>query len=191
MTESMAWVRTTEEASPTVTFTRVESGPTVTLSAMAVVPHQVDLFEGTLRSNIQLTPGAADDARLRAVLDASACAELVELFPDGLDHPVAPAGVNLSGGQRQRIALARALLADPPVLVLSEPTTAVDAVTEQHIARSLRQLRTGRATLVVTSSPALCAAADRVVLLSGDQGTSGAHADLVTSSTAYRDLVLR
>lgn len=170
---------------------RTELSVSAARSTLAVVPHQVDLFEGTLRSNIELATGTADSDRLAAVLDGSACAELVELFPDGLEHAVAPAGVNLSGGQRQRIALARALLADPPVLVLSEPTTAVDAVTEQHIARSLRALRAGRATLVITSSPAVCAAADRVVLLSGSRPTSGAHADLVSTSATYRELVLR
>jgi len=160
-------------------------------ATLAVVPHQVDLFEGTLRSNVELIPGTATPDRLAAALDASACAELLELFPDGLDHPVAPAGANLSGGQRQRIALARALLADPPVLVLTEPTTAVDAVTEQHIARSVAALRSGRVTLVISSSPAVCAAADRVVLLGADGDVSGAHAELVATSAAYRELVLR
>ena len=170
---------------------RTELSVATAHTAIAVVPHQVDLFEGTLRSNIELGTPANDPERLAAVLDAAACSELLELFPDRLDHPVDPDGSNLSGGQRQRIALARALLADPPVLVLSDPTTAVDAVTEQHIARSVRELRRHRATLVLTSSPAFCAAADRVVLLHADEHRTAEHADLLAASEGYRELVLR
>ena len=97
----------------------------------------------------------------------------------------------LSGGQRQRIALARALAADPAVLVLHDPTTAVDAVTEARIAGALRALRDGRTTLLITTSPALLAVADRVVVL--DDGViraDGTHGDLVAGDAAYREVVL-
>ena len=157
---------------------------------LVVVPHDSDLFEGTLASNIGL---AAEDPRLAAVLDASATAELLELFPDGLAHPIHAAGGNLSGGQRQRISLARALAADPPVLVLHDPTTAVDAVTELVIAAGIRRVRgSDRTTIVITSSPALCGAADRVVHLAGTgPPVIGVHEELMAHSDRYREAVAR
>jgi putative ABC transport system ATP-binding protein len=97
----------------------------------------------------------------------------------------------LSGGQRQRVALARALAADPPVLVLDDPLTAVDAVTEQRVATRLRQLRAGRTTLLVTSSPALLAVSDRVVLVEGGRVVaSGDHAELAATEPDYQAAVL-
>ena len=101
-------------------------------------------------------------------------------------------GSSLSGGQRQRLTLARSLAADPPVLVLRDPTTAIDAVTEHQIATGLRTRReTGRATLVVTSSPTLLAAADEVVWVrDGRVVARGTHHDL-QDDPAYREAVLR
>lgn len=157
---------------------------------LAVAPHKVDIFAGSLRDNVILG-SAVDQNRLSEALEASACTELLELFPDGLDHEISADGTNLSGGQRQRIALARAIYAAPEILVLCDPTTAVDAVTEQHIATSLRRSRTGRSTIVITSSPALCAVADRVILIGRDGQVDGTHAELVTSSPHYAELVLR
>ncbi len=85
----------------------------------------------------------------------------------------------LSGGQRQRVGLARALAARPPILVLHEPTTAVDSVTEALIAGRLRDARRGASTLVVTTSPTLLAVADRVVWIRADEVTVGQHARLM------------
>src|SRR5699024_11981502 len=101
---------------------------------------------------------------------------------------------NLSGGQLQRVALARALVADPPVLVLHDPTTAVDAVTEEAIARGAAALRADRTTLVIANSPALLARADRVVVLQeGRVHTLGTHrSEEHTSELQSRfDLVCR
>jgi len=126
-----------------------------------VVPHEAHLFAGTVRENVAL-PGADAD-RVAAALDAAGCGELAEILPDGWDTPVGEGGASLSGGQRQRVALARALATDAPLLVLHDPTTAVDAVTEAAIADGLRRVRAGRRTVILTRSPALLQVADRVV----------------------------
>ncbi|WP_460605787.1 ABC transporter transmembrane domain-containing protein [Jatrophihabitans fulvus] len=160
-------------------------------SALLVCPHHVDLFEGTLRSNVDPHDRLdADD--LAAVLAASAADDVVASADGGLDAPVSPSGSTLSGGQRQRVALARALAAPAPVLVLHEPTSAVDAVTEQAIARGVGTVRAGLSTLVVTSSPALLDLADEVVVVrDGRVAARGAHRDLVAGDAAYRQAVVR
>ncbi|MBB1042239.1 ABC transporter ATP-binding protein [Dietzia sp. Cai40] len=185
---------------------------------VVVAPHRVDLFVGTIRSNIAMRHDALGDDALGddapgdaalggkpiddddnpisdEVLAASAVAEIVEHLPDGLDHVVQEGGRNLSGGQRQRIALARALHADPDVLVLHDPTSAVDAVTEWEIAQAVRRVRTsrpGQATLIVTSSPPFLATADRVVHLPRSGEThSGTHLELRETSASYRSAVDR
>ena len=98
------------------------------------------------------------EAALRAV--AMAPSEL----PDGYETRASDSGWELSGGQRQRVALARALAAEAEVVVLFEPTSSVDAVTEQRIATGLREIRAGKATIVVTSSSAFKGVADRVIV---------------------------
>ncbi|SMX84952.1 MULTISPECIES: ABC transporter transmembrane domain-containing protein [unclassified Brevibacterium] len=169
------------------------------LDQMIVSPHTVDLFEGTIRSNITMILGTDDAPVAAEVLAASGADELLDLVDTGLDHRIQELGGNLSGGQRQRVALARALNADPRVLVLHEPTTAVDAVTEARIAAGLEDLRSSRgtaATLIFTSSPAFLAAAQTVVFVPAT-GSSvvGRHADLLAadnkSAEAYRNAVTR
>ncbi|MER7279191.1 ABC transporter ATP-binding protein [Dactylosporangium sp. NPDC000244] len=155
-----------------------------------VEPHHTDLFAGTLAEN--LAPGGADPDALAAALRASAADEVLAAHPAGIEHAVDERGAGLSGGQRQRIALARALLARPPILVLHDPTTAVDAVTEQSVALGVRALRRGLTTLVVTSSPALLAVADRVVVLdAGRVHAAGTHAALGAAEPSYARAVLR
>lgn len=160
---------------------------------LLVEHHLSALFSGTLRSNLLVT-GGRDERSVAAVLQASCAVDVVELHADGLDHPVIERGASLSGGQRQRWTLARALIADPDVLVLHDPTTAVDAVTEQTIADGIRRLRStdGRSTVVLTSSPALLAAADRVVLVvDGRVRGEGTHRELAEAFSDYRELVTR
>jgi len=130
--------------------------------AALVVPHAAHLFAGTVRDNVAL-PGIPA-TRVHAALAAAGCDELLTLLPDGYNTPVGENGSALSGGQRQRIALARALAQDAALLVLHDPTTAVDAVTEAGIAERLRAMRGDRRTVIVTRSPALLAIADRVVI---------------------------
>lgn len=126
-----------------------------------VAPHATHLFTGTVRENVARPD--IDAARLASALDAAGCDDLLETLPHGLDTRVGENGTALSGGQRQRVALARAVAQDADVLVLHDPTTAVDAVTEARIAERLRAARADRRTIVVTRAPAFLAVADRVV----------------------------
>jgi putative ABC transport system ATP-binding protein len=156
-----------------------------------VEQHDVALFEGTLRGN--LTAGVPlPDARLAAAVRAAAAEDIVAAHANGLGHLVADRGTTLSGGQRQRIGLARALATGAPVLVLHEPTTAVDAVTEERIAQGIAKLRTGMCTLLVTASPALLAITDRVVVVDGGRVVAtGTHGELTETDGRYRRTVLR
>ncbi|MER7821056.1 ABC transporter ATP-binding protein [Streptomyces sp. NPDC096097] len=144
---------------------------------MLVNPYDGEIFAGTLRTNID--PSGTSRTVAEAV-EASMLTDVVALHREGLDHGVRDRGANLSGGQRQRLSLARALAADSDVLVLHDPTTAVDAVTEQLIARNIAKLRRGRTTVVITSSPALLDAADRVLVL--DDG-------VITAEDTHRNLL--
>ena len=152
-----------------------------------VAAHDSDLFEGTMSDNVRGARAVIPDG----VLAASAADEVAATLPSGTATAVTERGRSLSGGQRQRVALARALAADAPVLVLHDPTTAVDTVTESRIAAGIAHLRRNRTTIVVTTSPALLAAADRVVLVENGQAIAeGGHADLVRTEAGYRTAVL-
>jgi len=159
--------------------------PAAVRSRVLVEPHAVVLFEGTLRSAVDPAGTAADEHLLTALADAGA--------PDlaDLELPVADRGRSLSGGQRQRVGLARALLRQPDVLVLHDPTTAVDAVTEEEIAAGLTRVRRGRSTVLVTSSPALLGRCDRVLVLRGGEvDAEGTHGQL-SADAGYAAAVLR
>ena len=160
------------------------------------------LFTGVLRDQLlgaAAGPGAGGrdrlpdhgDARVLRALEAASATDVLEALPDGLDGLVEERGRSYSGGQRQRLALARALLTDAPVLVLVEPTSAVDAHTEARIAERLADHRRGRTTVVTTVSPLLLGRADEVVLLEDGLVTArGTHHDLLEHA-GYRHVVLR
>lgn len=166
---------------------------------LLVEPHRVDLFDGTLRDQLATRApapnpgGTGDDAWAHAALRAAGAEDMLQILPEGFDARILDRGANLSGGQRQRIALARAVAADVPALVLHDPTTAVDAVTEQHIAEALTAARRlpDRATLVLTRAPALLREADQVVFVhDGRVAAEGTHADLM-DDPRYREAVQR
>ncbi|MEU6893222.1 thiol reductant ABC exporter subunit CydD [Streptomyces sp. NPDC046557] len=152
---------------------------------IAWVPQRPHLFAGTIAENVRLArPTAPDDAVAQALRDAGAW-EFVAGLPHGLDTPLGEGGVGLSAGQRQRLALARAFLADRPVLLLDEPTAALDGETEAGIVDAVRRLAVGRTVLLVVHRPALLAIADRVVRLpaadpAAEAGGAPAHGSAET-----------
>nr|WP_211349687.1 ABC transporter ATP-binding protein [Micromonospora pisi] len=156
-----------------------------------VADNEAALFSGTLREVLGGRWDRDEEAILRAV-HAAAARDVVLGMPDGLDSTVDAQGRNLSGGQRQRVRLARALLADPEVLLAVEPTSAVDAHTEAAVASRLRATRTGRTTVVVSTSPLLLDQADLVYYLhDGRAVAAGTHRELLLAHPGYRRLVAR
>ncbi|HYC80823.1 MAG TPA: ABC transporter ATP-binding protein, partial [Solirubrobacterales bacterium] len=177
--------------------------PRALREAVLVAEHDAALFEGTLREVVTAADddgcgvgdggvgGSGGAAELEEALVAAAADEVVESVPGGLEGEVSARGRSLSGGQRQRLALARALAAHPPVLVLHEPTTAVDAASEAGIAARLPRVRRERTTVLVTTSPALLGVADEVVWLDGGAVVDrGPHRELLARQRRYRELVL-
>ncbi len=172
-----------------------ELGLTEARRTVLVEPHNTDLFAGTVRSNVVAGRDRADH-ELDRILEASAATDVVAMHESGLDHAVTDRGASLSGGQRQRVALARALSVSAPVLVLHDPTTAVDAVTEHAIAAGIEQLRhTGdlaQTTVLITTSPALLAVTHLVLVVDGGRVVAeGTHHDLAANDERYRETVLR
>ena len=156
-----------------------------------VSEHDPRLFTGRLAAELDPT-GQAPPDRLLAAIDAASAGDVVEALPDGLATEVAERGRSFSGGQRQRLVLARALVADPEVLVLVEPTSAVDAHTEARIADRLVTARAGRATVVCTTSPLLLDRADKVALVvDGRVVATGTHRELLDTEPRYRAVVTR
>ncbi|KAF4406065.1 thiol reductant ABC exporter subunit CydC [Streptomyces lycii] len=132
---------------------------------IAWVPQHPYLFAGTIAENVRLAVPDADDTAVRAALRDAGALGFVSELPDGPEATIGEGGAGLSAGQRQRIALARAFLADRPVLLLDEPTANLDGETESAVVDSVRRLAAGRTVLMTVHRPALLAVADRVVAL--------------------------
>jgi ABC-type multidrug transport system fused ATPase/permease subunit len=146
------------------------------------------LFSGRLADRLDVNGRGS----VQGALDTASADDILEALPDGLDSLVAERGRSFSGGQRQRLVLARALTTDPEILVLVEPTSAVDAHTEARIAARLREHRAGRTTIVTTSSPLMLDAVDEVAFLRGGRiVAAGRHGHLLDTNRDYRAVVTR
>ncbi|MGW0187364.1 thiol reductant ABC exporter subunit CydD [Streptomyces sp. NPDC003362] len=136
-------------------------------SRIAWVPQRPHLYAGTIAENVRLARPDADDRAVRRALRDAGALEFVDALPQGVDTVLGEDGAGLSAGQLRRLALARAFLADRPVLLLDEPTAALDGATEAEIVAAVRRLAAGRTVLLVVHRPALLSVADRVVRLDG------------------------
>ncbi len=146
------------------------------------------LFSGRLGDRLDVNGTGG----LGPALDTASADDILDALPEGLDAIVNERGRSFSGGQRQRLVLVRALTADPEILVLVEPTSAVDAHTEARIAARLRQHRAGRTTVVTSTSPLMLDAVDEVALLrDGRVVATGSHGELLRTSADYRAVVTR
>ncbi len=149
-------------------------------SAVALVPQDVALFNDTLAANIAFARPEADEAQVWAAAEAAELADFIRGLPDGMQTKVGERGLKLSGGERQRVGIARALLADPCILILDEATSALDSRTEAAIQKTLRKARNGRTTLVVAHRLSTVADADQILVLkAGRIVERGGHHELV------------
>jgi len=154
--------------------------------------HLVVLERSPVQMTMTVSEVLAGAGTSRAVVvEAAAATEVIDGLEGGYEAELPERWRTLSGGQRQRLALAQAMAGDPDILLLDDPTSAVDAHTEAAIADRLRGLRAGRTTVVTTTSPLLLSRADRVVLLDGAAVAVGTHAELLATEERYRDIVLR
>ena len=158
-------------------------------SRVVLVTQEAFIFSAPIRFNLTLGKPGASEPEIWAALKAADLADDVAALPQGLDAQLGEKGLNLSGGQRQRLSLARALLLDPPILLLDDPLSAVDTETESRILSALSDLRQGRATLMVSHRLASVAFADRIYVLDrGKLVEQGIHQELMDAAGIYHTL---
>lgn len=153
------------------------------------VPQAARLFSGTVASNVSFGAEQLDDAGLERTLAIAQAAEFVEKLPEREDEPVAQGGSNLSGGQRQRLSIARAIAADPEILVLDDAFSALDYATDAALRRALGREMQHTAVVVVAQRVATVMHADRILVLDGNAVAGlGSHAELLSSCEIYREI---
>ncbi|WP_452228298.1 MULTISPECIES: ABC transporter ATP-binding protein [unclassified Lacinutrix] len=156
---------------------------------LGVVLQDEFLFEGTIRENIMFPRPNASEEQLQAAVKAAYVNEFTDRFDDGLETLIGERGVKLSGGQRQRIAIARAILADPKVIILDEATSNLDTESEALIQKSLSQLTKNRTTIVIAHRLSTIRKADQILVIeNGKIAERGNHEDLIASKGRYFDL---
>jgi ATP-binding cassette subfamily B protein/subfamily B ATP-binding cassette protein MsbA len=150
------------------------------------------LFSGTIADNLRYGRLDATDAEVEEAARAAHAHEFVSHLPKRYDTPVAEAGGGLSGGERQRLSVARAILKNAPILILDEPTSSLDAISEEIVFAALRRLRAGRTTIVIAHRLSTVRDADRILVLDGGRiAAQGRHDDLLKSSRLYRRMCAR
>ncbi len=157
---------------------------------VGLVFEETFLFGDTVAGNVGFAIPEADEDDVRRAAQLAGASDFVERLPEGYETMLGERGFSLSGGQRQRIAIARAILADPHVLILDDATSAVDATKEHEIRSALSEVMRGRTTLVIAHRPATIALADRVAVVDeGRVAEQGTHAELLARSPRYRELL--
>ena len=158
-------------------------------SQLGVVLQDDFLFEGTIRDNILFPRPDASEIQVVEAVNASYVNEFTDRFEDGLDTLIGERGVKLSGGQRQRIAIARAVLADPRILILDEATSNLDAESESLIQKSLTELMKGRTTFVIAHRLSTIRQANQILVIEkGEIAEQGTHSELIESQGRYFEL---
>jgi ABC-type multidrug transport system fused ATPase/permease subunit len=159
---------------------------------IGVVPQDVFLFDRTIRENIAYATPRATDEQVREAARAAHAAEFVERLPRGYDTQVGERGTRLSGGEKQRLAIAREILRDPPILVLDEATSSLDAESEALVRDAMRRLMRGRTCFVIAHRLSTVQGADRILVLdAGRIVEEGTHAELFAKGGLYRELYER
>lgn len=157
---------------------------------LGIVEQDVFLFDGTIAANIAYARRDASAAQVQAAAQAAAAAEFIEKLPEGYDTWIGERGVKLSGGQRQRLAIARAILADPKILILDEATSNLDSESEQLIQASLARLLKQRTAFVIAHRLSTIVHADKIVVLDDGQIVQvGTHQQLLAQGGMYREMV--
>jgi ATP-binding cassette subfamily B protein/subfamily B ATP-binding cassette protein MsbA len=158
---------------------------------LGVVEQDVFLFDGTIYENIAYGRRGATREEVRAATDAAAALEFVEAMPQGFDTWIGERGVKLSGGQRQRLAIARAILADPKILILDEATSNLDSESERLIQNSLKRLLQGRTAFVIAHRLSTITHADLILVLDGGRiAEQGTHQELIERGGIYQRMVV-
>ena len=158
-------------------------------SQLGVVLQDDFLFEGTIRDNILFPRPDASEIQVVDAVNAAYVNEFTDRFEDGLDTLIGERGVKLSGGQRRRIAIARAVLADPRILILDEATSNLDAESESLIQKSLTELMKGRTTFVIAHRLSTIRQANQILVIEkGEIAEQGTHAELIESQGRYFEL---
>ncbi|MCG2765962.1 MAG: lipid A export permease/ATP-binding protein MsbA [Desulfarculaceae bacterium] len=156
---------------------------------IAIVTQQTILFNDTVRNNIAYGRPEASEEEVRAAAEAAYATKFIEHMPQGLDTMIGESGVLLSGGERQRLSIARALLADRPILILDEATSSLDTESEMYVQKALENLMAGRTTFVIAHRLSTVQRADRILVISGGHIVEeGRHDELVAMGGVYTRL---
>jgi ATP-binding cassette, subfamily B, bacterial len=159
---------------------------------ISIVPQDPILFAGTIAENLRYGRLDATDAEIEAAARAAHAHEFVSRLPKGYETSIAEAGGGLSGGERQRLSVARAILKNAPILILDEPTSSLDAISEEIVFSALKRLRAGRTTIVIAHRLSTVRDADRILVLDGGQLVAqGRHEELLAASSLYRRMCAR